>query len=126
MARKYETIVVFSPDLDEGKVKDESKKIEALLGSLGGSNIVIDSWGKKTIAYHVGKHKFGNYVCFKYESEKGDIITTVTNTLRITDLVIKFQNHRIADKTRKFKGNPRRVGTYDSSDDLGDMGEVDY
>ena len=80
---------------------------------------MAESWGRKDLAYRVHKCKAGNFVCFKYESIKSDTVKNVAGVLRITEQVIKFQTHRIPDKMRKFKGNPRRTGG-DISDDYGD------
>ena len=122
-ARKYETIVVFKPDLTETQIKDEEKKLEGILKTAGATTVATESWGRKDIAYLVRKNKSGTFVRFNYESKRSDTVEEFTGTLRITDSVIKFQTHRHADKVRKFKGNPKRpVGSdqgfdYMDSDD---------
>ena len=126
MAAKYETIVVFKPDLTESQIKEEEKKIENLLKSEGGSSITVEPWGRKDIAYLVQKCKTGNYVCFRYESTKSDTVKNLTGVLRIADAVIKFQTHRHSDRVRKFKGNPRRQVSGDQADDFIDGGEEAY
>ena len=126
MAAKYETIVVFKPDLNETQVKDEEKKIEALLTAEGATAISADFWGRKDIAYMVRKCKMGNFVCINFESEKSDTVKNVTGVLRITDSVIKFQTHRKNDRVRKFKGNPRRQPGGDVMDDYMDSGDDAY
>ena len=116
MARSYETIVVFRPDIGDAQVKDEQKKIENLITSNGAKSVVLDVWGKKDIAYTVKKFKSGSFVCYKYESDVSDTVKNVTSVLRITDSVIKFQTHVTNLKTRKFKGNPQRPVSSDGDD----------
>ena len=107
--RKYESIVVFAPTLGEARLKEETTKIENLIQAQQGQNLKVDSWGKKEIAYPVEKHKFGHYRCFCFETDNHAIIDVLQGQLRISDSVIKFQTHRLNEKVRKFKGNPRRV-----------------
>lgn len=124
--RKYETIVVFNPALAEAAMKDEVKKFEKLLDTRKAQNVKVDVWGRKPIAYSVKKNSFGNFVCFTYESEDHTIAREVTNQLRISDPVIKFQSHRINDKVRKFKGNPKRKAGASGDDEFGDSSMGDY
>lgn len=124
--RKYETIVVYNPALAETAVKDEVKKFEKLLDSRKAQNVKVDVWGRKQIAYSVKKNSFGNFVCFTYESADHNISREVTNQLRIADPVIKFQSHRINEKVRKFKGNPKRKPGSSGEDEFGDSSMGDY
>lgn len=122
--RKYETIVVFNPSLAEAVVKDETKKIEKTLESFKAQNVKVDNWGRKQIAYSVKKNGFGTYVCFTYECDDHTVSAALGSQLRIADPVIKFQTHRVSDRVRKFRGNPKRKAA-GGDDDFGDaaMGE---
>jgi len=107
--RKYETVMVLNPNLGEAQVKDEAAKIEKLLETNGAKEITNSVWGKKEIAYEFQKQRFGYYVAFNYESANHEAPNELKSVLRITDSVHKFQTHRVFTKTRKFKGNPRRL-----------------
>ncbi len=124
--RKYETIVVFNPSLAEAAVKDEQKKIEKILDSFSAKNLKADAWGRKQIAYSVKKNSFGTFVCFTYESDDHAVSSGLTNQLRIMDSVIKFQTHRINDRVRKFRGNPKRKGSGAGEDEFGDTAMGEY
>jgi small subunit ribosomal protein S6 len=125
MANKYETIVVFRPELNDTQVKEEQKKIESVLAKAGAQEIAAESWGKKELAYLIKKCKNGTFVCIKYNSAVSDTVKDVTSILRITDSVIKFQTHVIPEKVRKFKGNPKRPQGVDMDDYL-DSGDDAY
>jgi small subunit ribosomal protein S6 len=120
--RKYETVAIFNPTLNDEQVQEDIKRIEGILNSNGASSVAADRWGKKEIAYTVAKQKYGNFVCFKYESDNHDIVDVVTAQLRIIEGVMKWQTHRQADKVRKFKGNPRRR-TASESEEFSDAAE---
>ena len=44
-------------------------------------------------------------------------MNALTALLRINEKVLKFQNHRINDRVRKFKGNPKRKPSSDLDGD---------
>lgn len=107
--RRYESIVIFNPRLNDAQVKDEIKKVEGILTSANAKVTGVDQWGKKELAYAFQKQKFGFCVAFNYESSNHDAPSALQSILRITDSVHKFQTHLIKEKTRKFRGNPKRL-----------------
>lgn len=123
--RKYETVMILSPDLGEGQVKDELKKFENFLSSHGAANIKVERWAKRELGFRMRKHKLGTYAFVNFETTNPAIAAEVTSILRITDPVLKFQIHRINEKVRKFKGTVRKGALLDGGDDFGDA-EVDY
>ncbi len=113
--RKYETVIVFNSTLGEAQVKDESAKIQQLLASNGAEDISINNWGKKELAHHMKKQKFGSYVAFNYRAPGNTTNQAVTGVLRIAENVLRFQTHVISDRVRKFKGNTKRKTSAGSS-----------
>ncbi|MFN4895254.1 MAG: 30S ribosomal protein S6 [Pseudomonadota bacterium] len=107
--RRYESVVIFNPRLSDAQLKEEIKKIETLLKTNKADIKSVDTWGKKEAAYEFNKQRMGYYVAFNYESANHEAPNELQSILRITDAVHKFQTHLIKTKTRKFKGNPRRL-----------------
>lgn len=107
--RRYESVVIFNPRLNDAQIKEEIKKIETLLKSNKAEVTSVDTWGKKEAAFEFNKQRMGYYVAFNYESANHEAPNELQSILRITDSVHKFQTHLIRTKTRKFKGNPRRL-----------------
>lgn len=127
--RKYEAVTIFDPSLNDAQLKDEMKKIETLIKTRGGQEITVDSWGRKEIAYPVGRHKFGHFVSFHFGVERDEtgthaVVDHLVGILRITDSVIKYQVHKIEDRFRKFRGNPKRKP--EMGDEFGDGLEADF
>jgi ribosomal protein S6 len=108
--RKYEAIIVFNPELNEGQIKEALAKIEELVSFAGGSDTIVESWGKKEIAYYVGKHKFGHFRCVFFSSSNGGIVAQLISHLRLSDAVIKFQVHRVVERRKKIKAAPISAG----------------
>ncbi len=122
--RKYETVMILSPELGEGQLKDELKKFENFLSSRGATNIKVERWAKRELGFRMRKHKLGSFAFVNFETASPEIAAEVTSILRITDPVLKFQIHRLSDKVRKFKGTVRRGGSSDG-DEFSDS-DVDY
>ena len=107
--RRYESVVVFNPRLSDTQLKDEIKKFEGILTSNKATVTGVDQWGKKEMSYAFQKQRFGFFVTFNYETANHDAPNALQSILRISDSVHKFQTHVIKTKTRKFKGNPKRL-----------------
>lgn len=57
----YELTLLLSPDLSEFDLQKIIDKIKATIGSEKGELIKEHAWGKKQLAYPIGKAEFGNY-----------------------------------------------------------------
>ncbi|MCB0333949.1 MAG: 30S ribosomal protein S6 [Bdellovibrionales bacterium] len=101
--RKYEFIVLFSPELSDDQVRAEAKKVEEILSTHGGQGIITDFWGKREMAFTIKKHSHASYVVFYFESEQGSVIDETVALLRLNESILKFQSHRISDKIRKTR-----------------------
>lgn len=115
----YETVVVFDQNLGEAAIKGEVKKIQTLISTNGGTQINVETWGRKEIPYIASRMADGYFVAYGYTSEQFDTVAQVETILRITDGIKKFQTHKMNNKTRKFKGNPR-------AKTAGEMGDDDF
>jgi small subunit ribosomal protein S6 len=115
--RKYESVVIFHSKLNEASLQEGIKKVEGLLKSNGATDIVVDNWGRKEIAYEVKKEKYGIFVLFNYDSANHDIVEVLSASLVLRDDVMKFQSHRVREKNRKFKGSLRGAGSSDDDSD---------
>ena len=116
--RRYESIVIFNPRLNDSQLKDEIKKVEGILTNNQAKITGVDGWGRKEIAYFLQKERFGHYVAFNYESANHAAPNELGSLLRITDSVHKFQTHLISATSRKFKGNPKRLQQPRSDDEF--------
>ena len=125
-ARRYESVVVFNPRLSDSQIKEEVKKVEALLAAQNAKVSSVDTWGKKEAAFSFSKQKFGYYVVFNYETANHQAANELQSVLRINESVQKFQTHLIQAKTRKFKGNPKRLQNPRSEGDDFDFGVDSY
>lgn len=97
--REYELVVVLAPDL-ETDIDATLTKLRAIVTDNGGTITKEDNWGKKRLAYRIGKEDFGLYVVFE-AMLPADAVAKVNGILNITDGVLRFLLTSIDLKARK-------------------------
>lgn len=117
--RSYEALIVLNPELGEADLKTEVNRLKGFIESLGGMNVSPDIWGKKQLAYSSKKFQFGWYVTLPFAVVDTDIPAKLSQQLRLEEKVLKFQTHRVGERKRKFKGNPKAKPQVLGGDDLG-------
>ncbi|MDD3839431.1 MAG: 30S ribosomal protein S6 [Clostridia bacterium] len=68
MRKKYETIFILKPDLEEEAIKAEIDKVKGVIENGGGQVTSIDEWGMRKLAYEVKKLKEGYYVFMTFDA----------------------------------------------------------
>ncbi|MBT3486248.1 MAG: 30S ribosomal protein S6, partial [Desulfobacula sp.] len=61
--RKYETVFIADPDLQDKVRIDLYEKARNIIAKEGGILTGFDEWGNKKLAYEIKKKLRGNYVC---------------------------------------------------------------
>ena len=60
--REYELAVVISPDVTDEQAPEAYERVRQMVTSRGGEVVNEDVWGRKKLAYPIGKHLEGNYL----------------------------------------------------------------
>ncbi len=94
--RKFETLLLLSPEL-------AADAREALLGNLiavlereQGRLLTADHWGMRDLAYPVRKQMRGYYVRLEYAAP-GSAVAELERIIRIADGVFKFMTVQLSD-----------------------------
>ena len=87
--RRYETIYIANPDLQEGARKALFDKFTNLLTQEGGVIVKFEDWGNKKLAYEINKKSRGHYVCMTYGGT-GEIIKELERNFRLDENIMKF------------------------------------
>lgn len=87
--RKYETLLLLSPELNTEERKTVLDLVDQIMTRDGGDMLKVDEWGMRDLAYPVRKQMRGYYVRFEYLAP-GELIGELERNLRITDGVYKF------------------------------------
>jgi small subunit ribosomal protein S6 len=59
--RTYEVVLIVNPELDETAFKAVIEKVQGWITTAGGTVEKLDIWGKRRLAYVIGKHRDGQY-----------------------------------------------------------------
>lgn len=85
--REYELTVLFQPDL-EVNLEPALKKVRDIVTGNKGKIVREDNWGKKKLAYRIGREDFAIYVYFELELP-AEAAAKIASTLNITDEVLR-------------------------------------
>ena len=88
MMRKYETIFILHPSLDEEAVKANIEKFKGVIENGGGTIENVDFWGKRKLAYEIAKVNDGFYTLINFEANP-ELPKALDRVFRITDGVIR-------------------------------------
>ena len=88
MMRKYETIFILHPSLDEEAVKANIEKFKGVIENGGGTIENVDFWGKRKLAYEIKKVNEGFYTLINFEANP-ELPSELDRIFRITDGVIR-------------------------------------
>jgi small subunit ribosomal protein S6 len=94
MARKYELVYVVSPEATEEQVTDLHAQVEAIVQRIGGQIEKTENWGRRKLAYEIGRHKEGTYVLELIDGS-GGLMKEIDRRLKVSDLVIRHLVVRI-------------------------------
>jgi len=97
MSRKYELVYVVSPEATDAQVADLHTQVEAIVQRIGGRIEKTENWGRRKLAYEIGRHKEGTYVLEVIEGS-GDVMKEIDRRLKVTDLVIRHLVVRIDEE----------------------------
>ena len=99
MTRKYELVYVVSPEASDDQVTDLHNQVEASVQRFSGSDIEkTDNWGRRRLAYEIGRHKEGTYV-LQLINGTGELMKEIDRRLKVTDLIIRHLVVRV-DETQ--------------------------
>ena len=86
--RKYETIFILHPSLDEEAVKANVEKFKGVIENNGGEVENVDAWGKRKLAYEIQKVGEGFYTLINFNANP-ELPKELDRVFRITDSVIR-------------------------------------
>ena len=97
MTRKYELVYVVSPEASDDQVADLHTQVEAIVQRIGGAIERTDNWGRRRLAYEIGRHKEGTYV-LEVINGTGDLMKEIDRRLKVTDLIIRHLVVRVDEQ----------------------------
>ena len=100
--RIYEELFIVRPDATEEEIDPFIEQMKTVITSAGGTVDKTEKWGIRKLAYRVQKRTEGFYVLLQFTT-KPETVLEVERRLRVSDMVMKFQNVRIDEKLKKIE-----------------------
>lgn len=94
--RKYESVIISDPDIQDQAREDLFDKIRNIIAKENGFLINFDDWGSKKLSYEIKKKLRGHYVCVTYGGS-GVLVKELERNLRLSDDVMKFMTILLSD-----------------------------
>ena len=113
MSRKYELVYVVSPDATDEQVTEVYTQVEGIVQRMNGQLEKTDNWGRRKLAYEIGRHKEGTYVLEVINGD-GDLMKEIDRRLKVTDLIIRHlvvrvdEEQAVVDRTRNRRSETTR------------------
>jgi small subunit ribosomal protein S6 len=95
--RKYELVYVISPDVSDDQVNELHSQIDAIVQRMGGQIEKTDNWGRRRLAYEIGRHKEGTYV-LEVINGSGELMKEIDRRLKVIDTVIRHLVVRVDEE----------------------------
>ena len=84
---KYETIFIVNPSLEEAAATAVVDKVKSLVEA-NGTNVEVEDWGKRRLAYPIEDQTEGVYTLVRFES-KPDFPAELDRVFKITEGVLR-------------------------------------
>jgi small subunit ribosomal protein S6 len=110
--RVYEILFIADPNLGEPEVDALAAQVQGYVEKEGGRIQKVEKWGKKRLAYVVGKHREGYYVLLVIEAGAATV-KEVERRIRVTDGIFRHLTVRVDEDLRKAETAKRRRAVED-------------
>jgi small subunit ribosomal protein S6 len=86
--RDYELMVVLDPNLDETAIEAINTRVQSLATQRGGTVANVDTWGRKRLAYPIGRFRDGFYILLRLQLPP-TAAAEIERSLKLTESVIR-------------------------------------
>ncbi len=86
--RRYETLLIIRPDLDEENLKSLIEEIKSIISRQGGRVTSVDNWGVRRLEYPIKREEKGRYAVVNFEGE-GSAVKELERVMKIKDEVLR-------------------------------------
>ena len=97
--RQYELVYILPPDTTEQQAAELHDQIAQIVGRLHGTVDKTENWGRRKLAYEIGRQKEGVYV-LEVLNGSGELMKEVDRRLRVMDQVIRHMIVRVDEEKK--------------------------
>jgi small subunit ribosomal protein S6 len=122
-ARRYESLIVLRPDLQEAGTKEHIERARRSLETQGATIGGVHEWGLRELAYEIEKERRGYYVLVEYTGTAA-AVAELERGLKLSDAVLRFVSVRQEKDTpppavvlARDEGSPATAAGEDEDDE---------
>jgi small subunit ribosomal protein S6 len=103
--RQYELVYILPPETTEQQAAELHEQIEAIVTRMHGAIEKSENWGRKKLAYDIGRYKEGVYV-LEVINGSGELMKEIDRRLRVMEQVVRHmivrvdEEKNVVDRTR--------------------------
>ena len=97
--KQYELVYIVAPEATEEQVADLHTKVEHVVAQFSGTIEKTENWGRRRLAYAIGRYKEGIYV-LEVISGGGELVKELDRRLKVIDLVVRHLIVRVDEDLR--------------------------
>jgi small subunit ribosomal protein S6 len=86
--RDYELMVVLDPNLEDTAIEALNTRIQGMITQRGGTIDNVESWGRKRLAYPIGRYRDGVYILSRFQLPP-NAAAEIERALKLTESVIR-------------------------------------
>jgi small subunit ribosomal protein S6 len=98
----YELVYVISPDATEEQVTGLHAEVADIVQRLGGEIEKTENWGRRRLAYEIGRHREATYV-LEVIRGGGDAVAEIDRRLKVSDLVLRHLVVRVDEEQARVE-----------------------
>ena len=98
----YELVYVISPDATEEQVTGLHTEVADIVQRLGGEIEKTENWGRRRLAYDIGRHREATYV-LEVIRGGGDAVAEIDRRLKVSDLVLRHLVVRVDEEQARVE-----------------------
>ena len=100
--RTYESTYILNAALEDAEIESVINRVTEFVTERGGTVIEVNQWGRRRLAYPIGKKYNGFYVYFAFEAPV-DIIPPFERFFTLEEAVIRHLTLQLDLKLREFR-----------------------
>ena len=98
-SRQYELVYIVAPETGEQELTDLHAQIESIVSRFEGRIDNTEQWGRRKLAYEIGRHREGIYV-LDVITGSGEMVKEIDRRLKVIDNVIRHMVVRVDEEMR--------------------------
>lgn len=123
--RRYELMLLLRPDLEDDKLQAAVEKVTRAIVNGGGSLSKVSPWGKRRLAYDIGRHREASYFLIHFDIEPAQV-REIERGMLISEEILRHLVTVIEDRGPADEIAPAAVArSTDADDDSTDDASTD-